>query len=862
MRAVAVEKISAPAYLDAVFAAWESGVVVVPTDDVAGLSLPGVEIVDRIRVAPGGGWFAGRFVPDDSPAPAQISFTSGTTGTPKPILLSRRALSDVVRRLIDVMAMDASIREYVGVPVTFSFGLGRARAIAAVGGRAYLPPHGFRPDELADMLARGEVNALSAVPTLLRVLIGQAELFAGIGDRLRWLEIGSQHMSAEEKLAVRRLFPKARIVQHYGLTEASRTTFLVISEAEGRALASVGRPTGDAALRLDDQGRICVRGPHVADGIVTADGVVPLADGAGWLTTSDLGTVDADGHVHFGGRADHLLNVSGIKVPAELFEQRLIAEWEGDARAIAVAARSDPLRGEAVMVAHLPGVPTRPLGDAARRVAAGFGLGAGDIALVEVPEIPRTDTGKVQRGVLTDRHGQAPAAVDRAIAAAADGKPDGTMSPREREIAAIWEDALGIAPIGRDENFFDLGGDSLSAITVMLRMERAGVPKSLTQQVFEGRTIAEIAANEAGGGAAAPVLRAETSDAINMTRGILVLIVIAAHWAPFLLIRAGGLTEFLVHWTNPLFRSGTPSFAIVFGLGLGYFYTPIARKNPGRLGAKLRLNTIVVGSAVLFLGAIHGLDALITGDGLGPDWPVALFYEVLLFYLLMVASAGLVLRIVLKAPYPLLAAALLAIAALGLSAVLRAAVGDVEADGFVELGRLMLVAKYSYPEMLGYVLFGMMAGLWIEGNNQRADLARVSGWAGATLFAGGIVLSITTGLGASWFTAAASHPGVIAYVGAVLMIFAASFRFFRLAAVGPVLRPVVRFLIVLGTLSIVAFASHEMVIPIKDVLVALGAPYAAAMAGALGLFAAIFGGAIYRLYRLYYGGGTQPVASL
>ncbi|SEN60719.1 AMP-binding enzyme [Sphingomonas gellani] len=134
----------------------------------------GIVATERVEVAPGDGWFSRAVAPRHDDAPAQIAFTSGTTGTPKAILLSHRTSGDVTDRLIDIMALDRSIREYVGVPVTFSFGFGCIRAIAAAGGAAFLPERGFRVDELAAMLESGQINALSAVPTPLRVALAQA----------------------------------------------------------------------------------------------------------------------------------------------------------------------------------------------------------------------------------------------------------------------------------------------------------------------------------------------------------------------------------------------------------------------------------------------------------------------------------------------------------------------------------------------------------------------------------------------------------------------------------------------------------------------------------------------------------------
>ena len=180
-------------------------------------------------------------------------FSSGTEGPPKAIVLTHRNLSDVVERLNAVMHVTSDIREYIGVPVTYSFGLGRVRCVMAVGGSVYVPEK-FNPSEIRRMLEQGEINALSAVPSLCRILLNSAEMFEGIGKRIRWIEIGSQYMAADDKAAMRRLFPNARIVQHYGLTEASRSTFIDISEARLEHLDSVGSVKGLVEIRIDPEG--------------------------------------------------------------------------------------------------------------------------------------------------------------------------------------------------------------------------------------------------------------------------------------------------------------------------------------------------------------------------------------------------------------------------------------------------------------------------------------------------------------------------------------------------------------------------------------------------------------------------------
>ena len=137
-------------------------------DEAQSQRLAGI-LIDRCIVpSDRTGWFTTQHAIRQDDQIAQITFTSGTEGEPKGIVLTYANLADATKRIIQQMKMTAEIREYVGVPATFSFGLARFRAVSAVGGHAYMPSRGFDPAELGRMLAAGQVNALSVVPTLGR----------------------------------------------------------------------------------------------------------------------------------------------------------------------------------------------------------------------------------------------------------------------------------------------------------------------------------------------------------------------------------------------------------------------------------------------------------------------------------------------------------------------------------------------------------------------------------------------------------------------------------------------------------------------------------------------------------------------
>jgi acyl-coenzyme A synthetase/AMP-(fatty) acid ligase len=463
LQATAVVRRNSIAFVEEVFALYQARrpLVLVPSDKQTD-HLPGLDIDRCIDPGEATGWFSAQHPVILDDLPAQVSYTSGTEGLPKGILLTYRNLGYTTERIIEEMQMTAEVREYVGVPATFSFGLARYRAVSAVGGKAYMPPRSFDPLELARMLAAGEVNALSAVPTLLRILIADPTVIGAAGKNLRWMEIGSQHMTVEEKRQIRAMFPNARIVQHYGLTEASRSTFLQITTASDEALSSVGRPVGEGEIGLSADGRIRIRGPQVARSRIDGDGVHSLTDADGWLQTNDLGHL-RDGYLYFDGRADDLINCGGQKVVPDQLEERIRARVNSKTQ-IAVAKVPDPQRGEGILVAVVGATEgTARVREIAVAALQDMGLSPGSALHVMAFEtLPVTGTGKVQRRLLADEFAARQIAAPAAPAA---GRSQVT------DVLTLFRHEFPGQDVEPDDSFETLGGDSLHYIQVSLAFE-------------------------------------------------------------------------------------------------------------------------------------------------------------------------------------------------------------------------------------------------------------------------------------------------------------------------------------------------------------------------------------------------------
>ena len=416
-------------------------------------------VADVISPAQVSGWCNETLTLSPTNDVAHISFTSGTEGLPKGVLLSSQALVDVVQRVQLLMEMTEEAREYIGVPVYHSFGYGRCRHVASVGGQFYVPANGFDPREVADMLSSGAINALSLVPSLLRVFIHNPSIIDEVSYQLRWLEIGSQAMTADEKIAVRELFPNARIVQHYGLTEASRATLLSIDKAEPSVLASVGKAYGDSEIRINEQQRICIRGRHVANGILKEGQLTNLTDDEGWFETTDLGRIE-DGYLYFNGRADNVVNCGGQKCSTDTLELAIADQLEHSIQEFAVSKIPHAVYGEGFLLSYTSSVDEQLLKSLAVTALSEAGIKAKNALMLHiVDQIPKTHTGKIQHKVLSDSYL--------------------TLQANQENISVgsnmqqAFIDVLGIksSELSENDSASDIGFDSIQSVQLSIKIE-------------------------------------------------------------------------------------------------------------------------------------------------------------------------------------------------------------------------------------------------------------------------------------------------------------------------------------------------------------------------------------------------------
>ena len=363
---------------------------------------------------------AGGAPPESRPDPNEVAVmlcSSGTTGLPKAVQLTHRAL---VANLVQ-MAVPFPIEEGERVlglaPFFHSMGLGCVLNHALANGGTVVALARFDLEVmLRAMEAHGVQQALVA-PPLLTALAHHPRVSSFDLSALRTVGSGGAPAGAAlEQAAAERL--NCLVGQGYGITEAAPLVAVCpladpslmrpgsVGLLVGGTEARVVDPRSGAALPAGQDGELWVRGPQLMDGYRDdPDATAATIDADGWLHTGDLGHIDEDGSIFLVDRLKELIKVRGYQVaPAELEAVLVTHPAVADAAVIGVPVERDGERPKAFVVSR--GVPLdreELSAYVAERVAPYKRLGA----IEEIDELPKSLTGKLLRRVLVERERQA-----------------------------------------------------------------------------------------------------------------------------------------------------------------------------------------------------------------------------------------------------------------------------------------------------------------------------------------------------------------------------------------------------------------------------------------------------------------------
>lgn len=435
-----------------------------------------------------------------------IFYTSGSTGLPKGVVDTHARLLRGVQ--LNQRRPGPASNDRPGHISSLGAGSGRVTLVRSLVSGAGLYLFDLERDgvgRLGDWLMEEEISSCTFMASLFRHLLNSLEARPDLAfPKMRQISLGGEPVFRRDVELYRKYFPDdCRLRASYGATEASGITSLTITKESEIAsdVLPVGYPLegnkifliGEDGKRLSagEVGEIVVQSSNLSPGYwrrpeLTAAVFQPAADGSNERIyhTGDLGRLGMDGLLYHLGRKDQQVKIRGNRVETAEVEMQLL-DMAGVKEAC-VAAR-DGRDGNKDLVAYLVAEqesrpPVSEIRDALARKLPDYAIPSRYQFLETLPVLP---DGKVDRRALP-----APDLGRRKVDAV-------FVAPRDRselELVQIWQELLGVQPIGVTENFFDLGGHSLLAARLLTEIEKKYARKFPPRVLLQASTVEQLAA--------------------------------------------------------------------------------------------------------------------------------------------------------------------------------------------------------------------------------------------------------------------------------------------------------------------------------------------------------------------------------
>lgn len=446
-----------------------------------GLNLP-VLSLEEIESA-----FDGHSAPAVSYKPqdiVQILFTSGSTGAPKGAVEDYRYLARAAFQRTEMSGPAANSNSCYLRLSTFTFSGTHTQVFASLLDGSSVHFYNLKADGLAGLPAWIRDQAItdySSAVTIFRSLVGilgRDEVFLSV----KHFALSGERRVRTDIEAIRRHFPAITYIRlGYGSTELPRvssTRYPVDSDLFDQPHLPCGAPTEDVKILIWDEegkevptgeeGEIVIYGDSLARGYInnpelTRQRFIADPDNDGWqyFKTGDLGKLLPDGQLLVLGRADNMVKINGVRIELDALETHLL-QYPGVVQ-VASAAFDTPHGSKRLACYYVAedGIQI-PASDLRKHLAQRLPRHLLPHFLIPLETMPMTGSGKVARTLLPPPQFKRP------------NLPTPYQAPGtelEKQLVKIWEEEIGISGIGVDDDFFDVGGDSLIGVMLFARIE-------------------------------------------------------------------------------------------------------------------------------------------------------------------------------------------------------------------------------------------------------------------------------------------------------------------------------------------------------------------------------------------------------
>ncbi|WP_268800676.1 non-ribosomal peptide synthase/polyketide synthase [Pseudomonas huanghezhanensis] len=422
---------------------------------------------------------------------AYMIYTSGSTGKPKGAGNTHAALFNRLAWMQDAYSLDTTDAVLQKTPFSFDVSVWEFFWPLMTGARLVLAQPGDHRDPLllSKLISDHAITTLHFVPSMLAAFMAQEDL-SGC-DLLKRIICSGEALPADLQRETLQRLPNAGLYNLYGPTEAAIDVTHWTCRNEPGATVPIGQPIANLQIHILDSrlnpqpigvpGELYIGGAGLARGYhqrpaLTAERFVasPFGNGERLYRTGDLARWRQDGAVEYLGRLDHQIKLRGLRIEIGEIESALL-DHPGISEAVVVARQ---LATGMQLVGYLvaDAVDDEQLRNQLKQRLPDYMVPA---HLVTLERFPLSANGKLDRKALPE-----PQLAQRAFEAPHAGV--------ETQLAALWQDLLGVAQVGRQDNFFELGGDSILSLQIISRARKLGIVLN-PRQMFERQTIAELA---------------------------------------------------------------------------------------------------------------------------------------------------------------------------------------------------------------------------------------------------------------------------------------------------------------------------------------------------------------------------------
>jgi oxalate---CoA ligase len=420
--------------------------------------------------------------------------TSATTGVPKLVPRSRASVLAAAEQDVRALHLSASDRYLSLISLNIGHGLTMIFSQLLCGGAVFSAPV-FEPEGFRTWLEDFRPTWFAGGSAVSRMVLALAKHEPQVFSRVPLRFVCSLGAAPEPDMVptIEKLLG-VPVLENYGMTEASGVTRNTL---DGRRAGSVGRSTGaeigifdEAGIQLPAgrEGEVGVRGPTLMSGYLDDPGANQEAFRDGWFRTGDIGRMDHDGYLFIVGRKKEMIDRGGKKIAPQEIDNVLASHPAVEEVAAFAIPHRTLVEDTAAAVVLRPEAQVSAL--ELRRFAATH-LAAYKVPrkIVFLDRIPRVTTGKPQRAALSERYRDL-------------GSPEQLpqleqpASEMEESLASIWRRVLNLDRVGTSDDFFDLGGDSLSAAHMLTQAAAAfelGPTKLPEADFFDQPTISALA---------------------------------------------------------------------------------------------------------------------------------------------------------------------------------------------------------------------------------------------------------------------------------------------------------------------------------------------------------------------------------